>query len=120
MKKIIVLYLFGITMLMTSPMIVYAQSGVSCNEAKIQQAILYGTANSCRIGVEHDGVCHCGARREKVELLRTRTGGCIDLKHDVNKCVFYDHRYYFYCTNPYCNDSWYSEWENYKAEHNIL
>lgn len=115
-----VLFVLFITILITFPMSVYAQSDISCSEEKIQQTELSETAIFSRIGREYDGVCHCGARREKAELLRTRTGGCIDLKHDVNKCVFYDRRYYYYCTNPYCNDNWYSEWENYKVEHNIL
>ncbi len=70
-----------------------------------------------RVQAEPDGMCHCGAQREKVIKLRVRSGECEE--HGVGTCVFSEERYYCYCTNPNCGDNWYTEWKTYKVGHNV-
>ncbi len=104
MMKKVFLCMSCVMILLMSPARAYAQSDTGMI--------------SPHVGVEQDGYCHCGARREKVELIRTRTDRCEE--HGVGKCLFYDSRYYHYCTNSNCNDNWYDTWKYYKTEHNVL
>lgn len=63
------------------------------------------------------GICHCGGNREETVYLRVDLAYCP--AHGVscrNYYVFYKQTY-FYCTNPYCGDNWYSDWEAYYSEH---
>ncbi len=55
--------------------------------------------------------CHCGSIRNVDIYSRTDTIYCNEHGPNCKKLKAMYFQYYYYCTNPYCGDNYYGDWE---------
>lgn len=70
----------------------------------------------CSPQMEVGSVCHCGGIRQSTIEHFADYWYCDTHKGACNYYTEYDQEY-FYCTNPYCTDTWYGDRFNVKVYH---
>jgi len=62
-------------------------------------------------------LCHCGGTRQQTYYLKGQTEPCPSHGAGCNDYTVAYIRDYYYCSNPYCGDNWYSAWRVYSTNH---